>query len=116
MQTFDALLGVDHSDSPAGQYLRAIRRYMPVAHRAFVETVERSSQVRARVRQGTAVLRSAYNAALAELDRFRQIHAALAQDYIAKPSGAASDDQGTGGTSFASFLRTTRLATSRSKL
>jgi indoleamine 2,3-dioxygenase len=116
VQSFDALLGVDHGDSPAGQYLRAIRRYMPVAHRAFLEAVEQSSQVRGRVRHGTAVLRSAYNAALAQLDQFRQFHEALAQDYIAKPSGAASDYHGTGGTSFASFLRTTRLATSRSKL
>ncbi|HEY0929242.1 MAG TPA: hypothetical protein VGE27_04935, partial [Gemmatimonas sp.] len=34
LQLFDAMLGVHHADHPAGAYLRSVRGYMPVRHRA----------------------------------------------------------------------------------
>jgi indoleamine 2,3-dioxygenase len=116
IQALDAVLGIDHGDSPAGHYLRSIRSYMPAAHRRFVTDIERSSQVRARVTGGSAGLRSAYNAALGEIARFRDSHVALAHDYIIVPAGMNADARGTGGTALAGFLRGTQVATTRSML
>lgn len=116
IQALDAVLGVDHGDTAAGRYLRLIRAYMPAGHRAFVVDIERSSRVRARVSLGSAGLREVYNAALNQIELFRQMHTALARDFILKPSGANPDEQGTGGTTFTEFLRATELATTRSKL
>jgi indoleamine 2,3-dioxygenase len=116
LQVLDAVLGIDHGDSPAGRYLRSIRAYMPVEHRRFVTDIERSSQVRARAARGSAALRAAYNGALNEIARFRQHHVSLAQDYILKPSGMNLEERGTGGTTLANFLHGTQDATTRSKL
>lgn len=116
LQSFDALLGVVHPDAPAGAYLRAVRGYMPPAHRAFVEEIERRSQVRARAEHGSAALASAYNAALAQLERFREAHMQLALDYIIRPSGAAADATGTGGTALRTFLAGAHATTTQAKL
>lgn len=116
LQALDAFLGIDHGDSFGGRYLRAIRAYMPVGHRAFVEDVERASRVRARVSAGGPQLRKVYNDTLDQIVHFRALHGALAQDYIVKPSGVAADDRGTGGTSVASFLSGTHAVTARSRL
>ena len=116
IQALDAVLGIDHAGSKAGEYLRDIRRYMPLRHRAFVEDIESSSRVRARMAGGSIVLRAAYNAALDQIHEFRRMHIALAYDFIAKPSGVNPDELGTGGTSFTGFLRATSVATEQSKL
>ncbi len=116
LQSFDALLGVVHPDAPAGGYLRAVRGYMPPAHRAFVEDIERTSQVRARASTGTSALAAAYNAALAQLERFREAHMQLAHDYIIRPSGAATDATGTGGTALRTFLAGAHATTTQAKL
>lgn len=116
LQSFDALLGVAHPDAPAGAYLRAVRDYMPPAHRAFVEEIERASQVRARAAQGGAALAEAYNAALGQLERFREAHMQLAHDYIIRPSGVAADATGTGGTALRTFLAGAHATTTQAKL
>lgn len=116
LQLFDAMLGVAHPDSPAGSYLRAVRGYMPPAHRAFVEDVERTSQVRARAHAGRSPLRDAYNDALACMERFREDHMQLAHDYITRPSGSASEQKGTGGTALNTFLRGAHESTISAKL
>jgi len=116
LQSFDALLGVVHPDAPAGAYLRAVRAYMPPAHRAFVEDVERNARVRARAEGGTAALAAAYNDALTQLERFRETHMQLAHDYIIRPSGAAADATGTGGTALRTFLAGAHATTTRAKL
>lgn len=116
IQAFDAFLGIAHGDTPVGHYLRAIRAYMPVAHRAFVKDMERTSKVRVRAQDGSPALRSAYNGVIDQIDVFRELHGALARDYIAQPSGARLDDVGTGGTAFASFLGGARQATARARL
>jgi indoleamine 2,3-dioxygenase len=115
-QVFDAVLGLAHPDKPAGGYLRAIRAYMPPAHRAFVEDVERQSLVRSRAQQGSPALRAAYNDCLDQVDLFREIHMQLAQDFVVTPSGSSSDVQGTGGTALRSFLRGAQHATVSAKL
>lgn len=116
LQVFDAMLGLAHPDSPAGGYLRTVRGYMPPAHRAFVEDIERTSRVRARADAGSTSLRDAYNAALACMERFRKEHMQLAHDYIVRPSGAGSDQKGTGGTALHTFLRGAQDTTTAAKL
>lgn len=116
LQVFDAMLGLAHPDSPAGAYLRTVRGYMPPAHRAFVEDIERTSRVRARADAGTAPLRDAYNAALACMERFRTEHMQLAHDYIVRPSGSGSEQKGTGGTALHTFLRGAQDTTTAAKL
>jgi indoleamine 2,3-dioxygenase len=116
IQALDAILGVDHTASPAGAYLIDMRHYMPVGHRRFVTEVERLSRVRSRAMGGSAVLKSAYNAAVEQVDTFRRRHIGLAHDYIVKPSGMAVDEKGTGGTDFVDFLRNARNETARSKV
>lgn len=111
LQAFDAMLGVQHPDSPAGGYLRAVRAYMPPRHRAFVEDIERTSAVRARTVSGSAALKAAYNDAVQQIAAFRDAHMRLAHDYIVAPSGPARDVAGTGGTSLDSFLRGAHGAT-----
>lgn len=116
LQSFDAMLGLAHPDAPAGRYLRAVRAYMPPAHRAFVEDVEQRSRVRARALSGSAPLRAAYNAALQEMERFRDAHMRLAHDFIIRPAGSGSDPTGTGGTALTSFLRGAQETTAGARL
>ena len=116
LQALDAALGIDHGASHAGAYLRDMRRYMPVGHRRFVTEVEHLSTIRARATTGSPALRSAYNAAVEQVDTFRRRHIGLAHDYILKPSGLAADEKGTGGTDFVNFLRDARNETARSKI
>jgi indoleamine 2,3-dioxygenase len=114
IQSIDAVLGVDHKASGAGAYLAKLRAYMPVPHKAFVEDLSAVSTLRDRVAGGSSLLRSAYNEAIAQLDTFRQHHIALAQRYIAIPSGEAKGELGTGGTDFREFLGSARAGTARS--
>ncbi|MCC6769993.1 MAG: hypothetical protein IT360_02175 [Gemmatimonadaceae bacterium] len=116
LQVFDALLGLAHPDVPAGKYLRAVRDYMPPLHRAFVEDIERSSRVRDRAIAGAAPLRDAYNASLAQMERFRDAHMQLAHDFIIRPSGENSAHEGTGGTALNTFLRGAQGTTTAAKL
>lgn len=116
LQSFDAFLGVAHPDAPAGGYLKTVRAYMPVPHRAFLEDVERTSGVRQRAQDGSQALRSAYNACLDQLDTFREHHMRLAYDYIIQQSGVPKDATGTGGTSLTAFLRGAQHTTTSSRL
>jgi indoleamine 2,3-dioxygenase len=116
IQAVDALMGVRHDATIAGSYLRDVRRYMPTAHRRFVETIEQSSHVRQRASTGAKGLRSAYNAVVVQLDAFRQHHMAIAHEYIAIPSGMNPRTKGTGGTGFSEFLREAHLQTALTKI
>lgn len=116
LQLFDAMLGVQHADNPAGAYLRTVRGFMPPPHRAFVEDTERDSRVRDRVREGTVALQGAYNAALAAIASFRDAHMRLAHDYIVAPSASGRDTTGTGGTALDTFLRGAHRSTSDARV
>lgn len=117
IQSLDAVLGVQHASPKTGEYLHLLRRYMPPAHRRFVDDCERLSTVRSFVaKAGNGALRDAYNAALEGVTQFRTLHVRLAHDYIAKPSGLNPDTKGTGGTSFVDFLRDTRRETIDSRV
>lgn len=91
-----ALLSVDYSNGPAVFYLLAVREYMPIGHRAFVNDIEKQSRVRHRIDSGGQALLKAYNAVLKEIAVFRKIYLRLTHDYMFVPSGMAESEKGTG--------------------
>ncbi|MDT9598871.1 PrnB family protein [Sphingosinicella rhizophila] len=113
IQAIDAVLGVVHDGTATGKFFKEMRTYMPRRHRRFVEDVERVSRLRSRAETGSETLRRAYDAAIAQVDRFRLAHRRIAHDYITVPSGMAADAIGTGGTMLAKFLDDARQETSR---
>jgi indoleamine 2,3-dioxygenase len=106
--TIDGLLGVRHQDDPLKEYLLEMRHYMPPAHRAFLERVEKESQVRTRVEQNRShrPLVEIYNACFDELYAFRAKHLEYAAAYIHKQSVQTNNSTavGTGGTPFMAYL------------
>ena len=89
-------------------YLLQMRKYMPVQHANFVAKLEAGSQVR-RVAAASASSRLVvgYNAAVQALHRFRGLHMSLAHDFIRKWDKRNDDEiRGTGGTIFATYLKT----------
>jgi indoleamine 2,3-dioxygenase len=103
IQFFDIILGVEHrptgikahssssdsesslvSDSPKNSFIHEMRRYMPGPHRRFLQHVERISNIRSFVVQNSenAALRIAYDACLAMLRHFRDVHIQMVSRYI----------------------------------
>jgi indoleamine 2,3-dioxygenase len=105
IQFFDIILGVEHrptgirggsasnssaSDSESGaaearnNFLHEMRRYMPGGHRKFLAHVERIANIRQFVNEyaDNAALRTAYDASLAMLRHFRDVHIQMVSRYI----------------------------------
>jgi indoleamine 2,3-dioxygenase len=85
------------SDGPAPashSFIHDMRRYMPGPHRRFLADVERCANLREFVNSradGDAALRTAYDACLAMLRTFRDIHIRIVSRYIvAKSRGNSS--------------------------
>lgn len=114
LQAIDAALGVQHQNSAAGEFLLEMRRYMPPAHRAFVEMLEVGAGIAGFVQERTAKepgLSSAFNDCIGILDRFRKYHMEIAVRYISHQAKDAASAKGTGGTSFVPFLSAARKNT-----
>jgi indoleamine 2,3-dioxygenase len=107
----DALLGIAHHPDPLREYLMEMREYMPPAHRAFMQTVERGPALRDLVlQQGAAVpgLRELYDRCVEWIRRFRELHLQFAASYIHKQAQSSAEnptDVGTGGTPFMRYLK-----------
>ena len=118
----DAVLGVAHERDELRTYLMEMRDYMPSGHRAFVETVERQSAIRAFVSGAGAdhkPLVEAYNACLEGVGEFRSIHMEYAASYIFSQTQEASTNSntvGTGGTPFMPYLKKHRDETAASRI
>ena len=118
----DAVLGVAHERDELRTYLMEMRDYMPSGHRAFVETVERQSAIRAFVSGAGAdhkPLVEAYNACLEGVEEFRSIHMEYAASYIFSQTQEASTNSntvGTGGTPFMPYLKKHRDETAASRI
>jgi indoleamine 2,3-dioxygenase len=102
IQFFDIILGVEHrptgiksqnsssSESESGipeprnNFIHEMRRYMPGRHRRFLQQVERIANIRPFVEANSdnASLRIAYDACLAMLRHFRDIHIQMVSRYI----------------------------------
>lgn len=107
---FDALLGVDHRDDPLMQYLQEMRTYMPAEQREFLESIERTANLREYVlsNKDHAALKQVYNDCIELIAQFRKIHLHYAAVYINKQvqtSKANPTETGTGGTPFMQYLK-----------
>ncbi|MGH7855963.1 MAG: hypothetical protein ACREQY_01445, partial [Candidatus Binatia bacterium] len=109
--SLDAALGITHAADPLRDYLADLRAYMPRAHRAFVDAVEKGPSIRRFVVSDAgkcSSLRDAYNRCIRGLSRFRAKHVEYAGRYIfqqAELGGANPTDVGTGGTPFMPYLK-----------
>jgi len=116
----DAMLGVTHYEDALSLYLQEMRAYMPPAHRAFIESLERRGPVRAFVdRSGGRELTSVFNACAQALEDFRSLHLEYAATYIfhqAQTNPKNPHVVGTGGTPFMEYLKKHRDETGHSRL
>jgi indoleamine 2,3-dioxygenase len=93
--TIVAFLKVPHKPSLLTNHVSDMRRFMPSAHRALIEQVERLPDTRGKIDK------AAYNEALEALATFREVHLEFARRYIASH---VRDPRGTGGTPYLEWL------------
>ncbi len=107
--SMDALLGIGHAADPLKEFLDQLHIYRPPSHRAFIDDVRATSQLRAFVSQaGHTGLTAAYNANVQAVADFRSRHLEYAASYINKQQKAATGNDtevGTGGTPFMKYLK-----------
>jgi len=105
----DAMLGVKHKEDELSAYLREMRTYMPPAHRAFIESLERRTPVRPFVqRAGRQPLTSVFNACVEALEAFRSLPLEYAAAYIFRQAQTDAKNPpavGPGGTPFMAYLK-----------
>ena len=107
--SMDALLGIGHAADPLREFLDQLHIYRPPSHRAFIDDVRATSQLRAFIRSaGHAGLKAAYNANVQAVADFRSRHLEYAASYINKQQKASDGNDtevGTGGTPFMKYLK-----------
>jgi indoleamine 2,3-dioxygenase len=100
---------VGHKEDALSAYLREMRIYMPPAHRAFLESLERRTPARPFVqRAGRKSLTSVFNACIEALENFRSLHFEYAATYIFRQAQTDAKNPhavGTGGTPFTEYLK-----------
>jgi indoleamine 2,3-dioxygenase len=105
----DALFGVVHENDALREFLAELHQYRPVLHRRFIEDVGTASHLRAfAVAHGNAAMKTAFNACVEQVARFRTRHLEYAASYINKQAstGVGNDTEvGTGGTPFMKYLK-----------
>ena len=116
----DAMLGVGHKQDALRTYLQEMRIYMPPAHRAFIEALEKRASVRPFAqRAGRRGLTCAYNGCVEALENFRSLHFEYAATYIFQQAQTDAKNPhavGTGGTPFMEYLKKHRDETGRNRL
>jgi indoleamine 2,3-dioxygenase len=113
----DAGLGIAHAPDPLTLYLQEMRDYMPPPHRAFLQTLEKTTDdlgrpvlagyVRDR-KVRTPDLWASYCACVDLLAKFREIHIGYADSYIHRQHQSHESNPtavGTGGTPFMQYLQ-----------
>ncbi|KAE8444203.1 hypothetical protein EG329_000800 [Mollisiaceae sp. DMI_Dod_QoI] len=134
IQFFDVILGVQHSSTkgstgPRNGFLQEMRRYMPGKHRDFLKHIESIANIRSYAESTSdSEVTEAYNVAVEELKKFRDIHIGIVTRYIIIPSKQHSSTgnsglnlavasanpastrelHGTGGTQLLPFLKQSR--------
>uniref|UniRef100_A0A383VPZ4 Indoleamine 2,3-dioxygenase n=1 Tax=Tetradesmus obliquus TaxID=3088 RepID=A0A383VPZ4_TETOB len=138
VHALDAALGIQHTKGWMQAYLTDMRAHMPPSHRAFLHQLEQEPSVRDAVQalaqtttsssssnnnssgsnksSSSSSLVEAYDAAIAELERFRSQHRAFAIAYIAQWSKKEAKEVGTGGSDFVPALSAYKDATAAHKL
>jgi len=116
----DAMLGVGHKEDALRSYLQEMRTYMPPAHRAFIEALEKRAPVRPFVqRAGRQALTAVFNACVEVLEDFRSLHLEYAAAYIFRQAQTDVKNPhaiGTGGTPFMEYLKKHRDETAEHQL
>lgn len=116
----DAMLGVRHKEDALRSYLLEMRQYMPPAHRAFIEGLERGASVRPFIQQaGRPSLTAVFNACVEALENFRTLHLEYAAAYIFRQAQTDPKNPhavGTGGTPFMEYLKKHRDETAQHRL
>ncbi|TVY83708.1 Indoleamine 2,3-dioxygenase [Lachnellula suecica] len=141
IQFLDIVLGVEHTLTGASKgskpgFLHEMRNYMPGSHRQFLQHMESIANIRQYAETTAATeVSEAYNQAVEEMSRFRDIHIQIVTRYIITPSrqqvppstsgmnlAIASTNadtkglHGTGGTELLPFLRQSRDETKQAAL
>jgi indoleamine 2,3-dioxygenase len=118
--SLDAMLGVTHREDALSSYLREMRTYMPPAHRAFIESLERRDPVRPFVQRASrGPLRSVFNECVEAVEAFRSLHLEYAAAYIFRQAETDAKNPhavGTGGTPFMEYLKKHRDETAENRL
>jgi indoleamine 2,3-dioxygenase len=116
----DAMLGVRHNEDMLSVYLQEMRSYMPPGHRAFIESLERRTPVRAFIQEAARpALTSVFNACVNALEDFRSLHFEYAAAYIFQQAQTDPKNPhavGTGGTPFTAYLKKHRDETGQNRL
>lgn len=102
IQVYDKLLGVEHNDTEdikTKEFLLDMRRYMPKAHREFLDKI-----ITIKPNANDELLKIAHGKCLTQLERFRRAHLGLVQNYVVKfmnsksGNNNAHGNKGSGGT------------------
>ena len=113
LQSIDAAMGISHPHSDSGPFLKKMRKYMPPAHRKFIEYLETQLTLKNYVEQNeSSELNDALNRCINTLDGFRKKHMQIVVQYILDQVKNGENLIGTGGTDYVSFLSRTRVETS----
>ena len=116
-QSIDAAMGIFHPHSDSGPFLKKMRKYMPPAHRKFIEYLETKLPLKKYVEQNESrELNDALNRCINTLDGFRKKHMQIVVQYIFDQVKDGGNVVGTGGTDYLSFLSRTRTETSENLL
>jgi indoleamine 2,3-dioxygenase len=86
--------------------------FFPQVHRQFVSQLETGPTLRQAAEAHPFYLKSAYNDAVVELERFRDQHRGFAGSFIAAP-GSKAGEVGTGGSDFMPALKGYQKATQK---
>ncbi|MCS5646958.1 MAG: indoleamine 2,3-dioxygenase [Candidatus Marinimicrobia bacterium] len=117
LQSIDAAMGIFHPHSDSGPFLKKMRKYMPPAHRKFIEYLETQLPLKKYVEQNESrELNDALNRCINTLDGFRKKHMQIVVQYIFDQVKDGGNVVGTGGTDYLSFLSRTRTETSENLL
>ncbi|MBT5876126.1 MAG: hypothetical protein HOH43_22050 [Candidatus Latescibacteria bacterium] len=111
LQAIDAGLSIVHEDNKTRPFLMDMRRYMPPAHRRFIEDLAGGPSTHEYVNARAArcpALRQSYNACVTGLTEFRRRHMEITVRYITHLANSDEGTVGTGGTDFLPFLKQAR--------
>ncbi len=104
----DGLFQVVHQSDPLREFLEELHAYRPADHRRFIEDVAASSTLRDFAKGQGESLKTAFNACVEQVARFRTRHLEYAASYINKQASSTAgndSDVGTGGTPFMKYLK-----------
>lgn len=118
---FDVFFKLQHSCEKDDKFVKAMRNYMPLKHRQFLETMKEMRSVKDFCKEsGNSSLISSYNNAIDEFVEFRKNHIILVTHYIINQIrhsvNPSLDQRGTGGTDLIEFLKRIRDDTKNLKL